>query len=96
MSKHKIYERTKRFEGMKKYYLYDTYTGEVVEAQRTITNKSHDVIMIGEWQNKLGEFKSLPIEIYWGDDNIIIDSQIIINLAKIIKQIQKTKGKQVK
>ena len=66
MVKHKVYERSKIFQGMKKYYLYNSYAGDVVEAQRTITNKSHDVIMIGEWQNKLGEFKSLPIEIYWG------------------------------
>jgi hypothetical protein len=93
MSKHKIYERTKRFEGMKKYYLYDTYTGEVREAQKTITDKSNNVICIGEWQNRLGEFKSLPVEIYWAGNNIIIDSQVIINLAKIIEQLQKTKGR---
>ena len=92
MSKHKVYNQEK-FEGMKKYYLYNTYTGEVREAKRTITNRSHDVIRIGEWQNHIGEFKSLPIDIFWAKENIIIDSNVIINLAKIIQQIQKTKGK---
>jgi len=95
MSKHKVYKQD-YFEGMKKYYLFNTYTGEVREAQRTITDKSHDVIRIGEWQNHIGEFKSLPVRIFWEGGYVILDSQVIINLAKIIEELQKTKGKMVR
>jgi len=84
--KHKAY--TDNFEGKSKLFLYNDYSGEIREPKRTIRDTSYNVIRIGEWQNKIREYNTFPIIIYNYNEEIMIDSNLILNLAKEIKKFK--------
>lgn len=93
MAKHPEYEIDQKFQGKKKYYLFDNYNGELREAKKPIQDNSSHWISIGEWQNHIGDgYRDNPIKIIAFDNKVVLNSTIILNLAKEIKKFRKTRG----